>query len=351
MTIGTPPEQTIVVNETTTTLTIELVGVCIAIAAGFVHLLEAWPSPVVPVVWMCAVFVLFSGYRVGSFVRQKYFPPPEPEIAEQQDRAQAGRGKMLSLKWSAVEPNQPTTSSKDKAPAGPLEIPGVDGDFSASEMATMGLPQIALGEASDDPTAFLDEEALRPETDEDISRPDEGSIPMFAESTMSIDERTLAMQAIEIGDSDADSEGPTAPLDQVAVLDEAAERTEAIDADSIGHAPAQDGPTIAMKAVSEEPESQKTQALDQDALYDADADADGVAKTQKNPAVKSARKPFSNRSETSGPMQPRSRQQRPNRERTESEPVQPSSDGVQVLDAEKLRRMQRELEKQEKGED
>lgn len=353
------------VRDTTVTLTIEMVGVGIALSAGFVHLLEAWPAPWVPLVWMSAVMVFFTAYRVGSFVKAKFFPAPEPVEDDQQQASPSGqRRSMPSLKWSAVEPNTPTESSRSGSAAAQapdkIQIPAADGAVGDSELATIGLPQVALGEGSEDPTAFLDAAELREETDDDVSAPDV-SLPAFAESTMSLDERELAlhtmkMQAVGEGAppaSDADADGPTEPMeavDDVAISDD---RTEAIDPAAIGQVPQDEDAAEAtqrMDSVDEAGESPSTEALDEAQLRErSGGEVPEASEALKDRRISSPRKPFQKKTRSPKPAED-SRDQTPS-EDVDSSVSAPAEQSVQMFDAEQLRAMQEELDQQDEGEE
>src|SRR5690554_8234879 len=60
----------------------------------------------------------------------------------------------------------------------------------------MALSAISLVAGADDPTDFLDAQALRAETDADLVAPTAAAIPLYAESTLSIEQRTLMLEAV-----------------------------------------------------------------------------------------------------------------------------------------------------------
>jgi hypothetical protein len=369
------------VKDTTVTLTIEMVGVGIALSAGFVHLLEAWPAPWVPLVWMSSVLIFFSAYRAGVFVKAKFFPAPEPDPEQEQAGPSNQRSSMPSLKWSAVEPNTPTQSDQAGTPAegvpgaDKIQIPAADGALGDSEMATIGLPQVAVGPGSEDPTAFLDAAELREETEDDVSAP-KVSLPAFAESTMSLDERELALHTMQMeavgagapaqGDK-PDPDGPTEPMQSVGdAVDGGA--TEAIDPATLGQAPAapQDGgateaidpatlgqtsedtgATERMAAVDQPEESPKTEALDEKQLRERfGGEVPEASKAPQQRRISSPRKPFQKNQRREKPSEDSS-----NQEASESSPGAEAQQSVRMLDADQLRALQRKLDQQGEGDD
>lgn len=292
-------------NERWTTLGLELIAILLAASAGFIHIFEAWPHPWAPLLWMSAILVVFIAYRVGMLVRNQFFPPaPAPEAG-----APAAQSDSPSLRWSAVEPN--LRASDLAAPK--LYIRGVGSEIINSEQATMALTQIGLLAGGDDPTDFLDAQELRAETDEDLVLPTEAAVPLFAESTMSLEQRTLMLEAT--------GESFNAPAPRPS-------------------------PQAARSGAPDDEEA--TLALDNQSLDTRLKERARAAspKNSANAAVSSPPKPFQD--VTPAASKPRSKPEAPTRGApSRPQKAAPSDDIVQVFDARELARQLQEQDAQD----
>jgi|GEM_PF-5688524 len=293
-------------NERWTTLGLELIAILLAAGVGFIHIFEAWPHPWVPLLWMSAILVIFLAYRGGLLIRKHFFPPtPAAELADS-----VATSDLASLQWSAVEPN---LRSSDLQPR-KLHIRGVSSEIVNSEQATMALSAISLVAGADDPTDFLDAQALRAETDADLVAPTAAAIPLYAESTMSIEQRTLMLEAV--------GETPGAPSPN--------KRPQAVGA-------------------AAPDDEQKTMALDSQSL-DARLETRAPNPSTKNIAdavISSPRRPFQKPAPSLS--KPRPALEAP----TQAEPLHPqkaaaSEDVMQVIDARELARQLQEQQTHKK---
>lgn len=173
-------------NERWTTFAVEVISLGLLAGVGVAYMMEAWPKPWLPAVWSGSVFVIFIAYRALAFARQRFFPPkPAPEPQESEETP-----KLLSMKWSAVEPN---LAADDPVQ---LKIPAKPGESASAEAATAYALTAVLRDDNAAETMALDAVDLRPETEEDLMAPDAQPIPLFAESGMSTEQRTMTLQAV-----------------------------------------------------------------------------------------------------------------------------------------------------------
>lgn len=203
-------------------LAIEWIWLLIGTAAVFVHMMETWATPFLPMLWMVGVLVLFVGYRFGMALRDHYAPESdEPQLQAEPTANASGpirydregaKGMVSTTDW--VPPHIRGRRRREKAeqarqaeqakPAGKLELPSGSGQFDGAEVATVFAE---VDEATDPLATHIVE--LRPETEADITD-NEIVIPSFAESTMTINEREYALRAmtrrrpieVETGQSD-----------------------------------------------------------------------------------------------------------------------------------------------------
>ncbi|QDG50676.1 fatty acid desaturase [Persicimonas caeni] len=189
-------------------LAIEWIWLLIGTAAVFVHMMETWATPFLPMLWMVGVLVLFVGYRFGMALRDHYAPEiDEPQLQAEPTANASGpirydregaKGMVSTTDW--VPPHIRGRRRREKAEqarqaeqaeaAGKLELPSGSGQFDGAEVATV----FAEVDEETDPLAthIVD---LRPETEADITD-NEIVIPSFAESTMTINEREYALRAM-----------------------------------------------------------------------------------------------------------------------------------------------------------
>lgn len=187
-----------------TILATEWIWLLIGTAAVYVHMMETWATPFVPMLWMLGVLVLFIGYRFAMTLRDYYAPKPALDVAADQsgpiryDR-EGAKGMLSTTDW--VPPHIRGRRRREMADAGgpgPIELPSASGKFDGAEIATV----FAEVDDETDPlaTQIVD---LRPENEADITA-SEITIPSYAESTLSISEREYALRTLDRPMSEAD---------------------------------------------------------------------------------------------------------------------------------------------------
>lgn len=183
----------------------------IGTAAVYVHMMETWATPFLPMLWMSGVLALFVGYRFAMALRDHYAPEPVVDLDLEADESgpirydrEGAKGMLSTTDW--VPPHIRGRRKREQAAAkaagkavGKIEIPSASGKFDGDEIATV----FAEVDEETDPLAthIVD---LRPETEADITD-GEIAIPSFAESTMTIRERENALRTL-------DRPAPEAPI-------------------------------------------------------------------------------------------------------------------------------------------
>ncbi len=210
---------------------IEWVWLLIGTGVVVAHLVEAWAAPHLPLVWMMAGLVLFVGYRFAAAMRHLYFPPKPAKPAQQpvgatlpssayEDDApgtdyvvlphQRGRRRRDSRR----PPQEPVTEADasdthelaifaetdeivSPEPCDPkIAVPSADGAFYDDDLAT-----VLAGVEDNEQTLRVDKAELREETDADVTTSGI-TIPQFAESSLSVEERRQAMASIHNQEED-----------------------------------------------------------------------------------------------------------------------------------------------------
>lgn len=232
-------------------LAIEWVWLLIGTGVVLAHLVEAWAAPHLPLVWMMAGLVLFFGYRFAAAMRRIYFPPQPAKPSKQpvgstlpssayEDDAPGtdyvvlphlrGRRRRESRRprqeqvaeadasdthelpidagevaprparpaplFSAPETDTQPDNQPDTQPDQKIAVPSADGAFYDDDLATV------LADVEDnEETLRVDKDELREETEADVTTSGI-TIPQFAESSLSVEERRKAMEAVHSDEED-----------------------------------------------------------------------------------------------------------------------------------------------------
>jgi hypothetical protein len=157
-------------------LVIELVVVSMAVAVGAVYMADVWPSPDMPLIWMGGAAGAFFIYAVVAALRDVRGMLRTQTDAEA--TVEAGGGEVS-------RPQQPTAGGEVPVtkPAA-IEPAAIEPAGESATGANAPEPTLRLGAPSEEATAFLALDELRPETDEDKMSSDVPSVPLFAESSM-----------------------------------------------------------------------------------------------------------------------------------------------------------------------
>ncbi|MFP4601113.1 MAG: hypothetical protein ACLFVJ_22890 [Persicimonas sp.] len=231
-------------------LAIEWVWLLIGTGVVLAHLVEAWAAPHLPLVSMMAGLVLFVGYRFAAAMRHLYLPPKPAKPAQQpvgatlpssayEDDAPGtdyvvlphlrGRRRRDSRRprqdelaeadasdthelpigtgEAAPRPSRPPRpaplfsdpepdTQPDTQPDQKIAVPSADGAFYDDDLATV------LADVEDnEQTLRVDKDELREETEADVTTSGI-TIPQFAESSLSVEERRQAMAIIHSQEED-----------------------------------------------------------------------------------------------------------------------------------------------------
>ncbi len=180
-------------GDQTTTSIIELVVVAMGVAVGMVYLANNWPSPEPP--------LMVAGVATGAFV--VYMVVAAVLERRRCARVAANRSAQpQAVTGGAQHPEHPEQPEQAQPMA----------QTQQSDEQLAEVPVVAIGAPSEDPTAFLQINELRAETDADITPGKEGAVPDFAQNTMNFSQRDLARGAGQLrADGDQAAAGQPAP--------------------------------------------------------------------------------------------------------------------------------------------
>lgn len=121
-----------------TTFVLEITMVSVASLTAAVHTIQSWASPVAPIIWGSAAFVVFLVYRAARYLRQG-------------DRSERGRADDGESATEAERPHENDESSAEDAPSG---------DETDEELRVPATNEYD-GAGSDESTAYLDWEEAK----------------------------------------------------------------------------------------------------------------------------------------------------------------------------------------------